>query len=386
MKKYNVIENQINKLKQKGLIFKNEESAKEILLKENYYFLTDGYEDIFLNLKNSNKKFEDETYFEELYAIYNFDRELKNLIMDYISIVETNLKAFIAYEFTEKYGENDLLDINYLNDTPQVRKRLDKLKNQINVNLEKASCSNAELRNYLKENKYLKPLIYVKHFMFRNIISFISLLKEEDKETIAEHFNVDISSLEKNLLMLNLSRNICAHGGILLNFRFGYKTLYSVVKTLKKYLDEESFYNMFIRIENLLVYVKNEVDDLSYNNLLKTMGFPQNYKSVFFIESKNDNILESNLKHIDKENIGLSNEILVLAEKIACNTHEIWAKERKNEGWKYGTVRDDILKTTPCLVPFNELPISEKEADRNSAIETLKLIPKLGFKIIKDNK
>ena len=86
--KYNIIDKQIEDLKLNGLKLRNKELAKEIILNENYYFLTYGYEEIFQNLKKSKSGYEDETYFEELYAIYNFDRELKNLIFDYINIVE----------------------------------------------------------------------------------------------------------------------------------------------------------------------------------------------------------------------------------------------------------------------------------------------------------
>ncbi len=89
-------------------------------------------------------------------------------------------------------------------------------------------------------------------------------------------------------------------------------------------------------------------------------------------------------KPVDTKDVILSEEILKLAEKLAKNTHEVWAIGRINEGWKYGIVRDDKLKTTPCLVSYESLPESEKEYDRNTAIETLKLIQKLGFKIIKE--
>ena len=78
----------------------------------------------------------------------------------------------------------------------------------------------------------------------------------------------------------------------------------------------------------------------------------------------------------DTSNILLSKDILELAEKLAENTHELWASNRIKEGWKYGSKRDDKLKTTPCLVPYSDLPDSEKEYDRNTSIETLKLIVK----------
>ena len=88
-------------------------------------------------------------------------------------------------------------------------------------------------------------------------------------------------------------------------------------------------------------------------------------------------------KPVDTSDVTLSAEILELAEKLAENTHEVWSAGRINGGWTYGKVRDDEKKKNPCLVPYGELPESEKEYDRNTALETLKLITKLGFEIKK---
>lgn len=86
-------------------------------------------------------------------------------------------------------------------------------------------------------------------------------------------------------------------------------------------------------------------------------------------------------KPIDTSDIKLSEELISLTEKIAENVHDVWAAGRIKEGWVYGEKRDSTLKTTPCLVPYDELPDSEKEYDRNTAMETLKLIVKLGYSI-----
>lgn len=86
-------------------------------------------------------------------------------------------------------------------------------------------------------------------------------------------------------------------------------------------------------------------------------------------------------KPIDTSDVILSDDLLELTEKIAENVHDVWAVGRIEQGWTYGTERNDELKTTPCLVPYSELPDSEKEYDRNTALETLKLIIKLGYKI-----
>lgn len=85
---------------------------------------------------------------------------------------------------------------------------------------------------------------------------------------------------------------------------------------------------------------------------------------------------------IDTSDVVLSAELLELTEKIAENVHNVWAAGRLEQGWTYGKERNDELKTTPCLVPYSQLPESEKEYDRNTALETLKLIIKLGYKIL----
>ncbi len=76
-------------------------------------------------------------------------------------------------------------------------------------------------------------------------------------------------------------------------------------------------------------------------------------------------------------------ELLELSELIAKNVHEVWAQGRMAEGWTYGPVRDDARRETPCMVPYEELPESEKEYDRNTALETLRLIVSLGYDIVK---
>lgn len=86
---------------------------------------------------------------------------------------------------------------------------------------------------------------------------------------------------------------------------------------------------------------------------------------------------------IDTTDIQLPDELTPLLEAMAKNVHEIWAQGRINQGWIYGEERDDTKKHHPCLVPYEELPEEEKVYDRNTSIETLKLILKLGFRIRK---
>lgn len=84
---------------------------------------------------------------------------------------------------------------------------------------------------------------------------------------------------------------------------------------------------------------------------------------------------------LDTSDVELSEELQQLVEQLAKNVHDIWAVGRLNDGWTFGPERNDTLKHHPCLVDYSDLPESEKEYDRNTAMETLKMILKLGWKV-----
>ncbi len=88
-------------------------------------------------------------------------------------------------------------------------------------------------------------------------------------------------------------------------------------------------------------------------------------------------------KPIDTSSVEFSDEILELSEKLAENVHEVWAAGRIADGWQYGEVRDDERKLHPCIVPYKELSEIEKDYDRRTSQETLKVMQVLGYEITK---
>ncbi|MBE6274117.1 MAG: hypothetical protein E7097_09590 [Bacteroides sp.] len=90
-----------------------------------------------------------------------------------------------------------------------------------------------------------------------------------------------------------------------------------------------------------------------------------------------------NPKPIDLSNVELPQELNELREALAENAHDVWAVERMAQGWKYGLKRDDDKKETPCMVPYSQLPESEKKFDRDMAESSLKLVKAIGYDIIK---
>lgn len=85
---------------------------------------------------------------------------------------------------------------------------------------------------------------------------------------------------------------------------------------------------------------------------------------------------------VDVTGVNLPEELLLLVDQLSKNVHEVWAKNRMEQGWTYGDQRDDKKKTHPCLIPYEQLPEVEKAYDRDTAMETLKLIVSLGFRIL----
>jgi hypothetical protein len=87
---------------------------------------------------------------------------------------------------------------------------------------------------------------------------------------------------------------------------------------------------------------------------------------------------------VDTSGVELSADVRELTELLAKNTHETWAQQRIRDGWQYGPERDDKKKHHPCLVPYEELPESEKEYDRRTALETLRAIVALGYRVVRE--
>jgi ryanodine receptor 2 len=87
---------------------------------------------------------------------------------------------------------------------------------------------------------------------------------------------------------------------------------------------------------------------------------------------------------IDTAGVALTPDVLELIERLAEHNHDVWARQRIADGWAYGPQRDDARKRHPCLVPYDRLPDAEKQYDRNAAVETLKAILALGYRVVRD--
>ena len=298
------LDEQIEILKAKGLIINNIDKSKNILLKENYFFLS-GYRHLFMN-ENKDKCFIHGTTFEELYAMFTFDRNIRNIIFKNLLIIENNIKSLISYQMSKKYGfkEKDYLNPkNFTEDSlhvRQVRDVLEKVKRQIRVNGRKHAATIHYITNY----GYIPLWILVKVLSFGLVAEFYNIFKDNDKLELASFYNLDVNTFSIYLAILSNYRNLCAHEDILFDHRtqreipyssyhkqlnigtddnsllYGMNDLYSVVIILKSLLSEQQFIDLINEIGYEVDIISGKISVIPINSILHLMGFPDNWRDI----------------------------------------------------------------------------------------------------------
>ena len=210
IKTFKTIDEQIDILKSKGLTISEYNYTKDVLLRENYFFIS-GYRHVFLK-SPKDRMYIPGTDFRELYALFNFDRQIRNVIFKNLLIVENNLKSILSYQLSKKYG---IKEKSYLNPSNfdrsgekarQVNDLLKKIKRQIRINGGQHSATVHYLENY----GYIPFWVVVKVLSFGLISELFTVLKYEDKKEIADEYDVDIDDLLTYFPILANCRNLCS--------------------------------------------------------------------------------------------------------------------------------------------------------------------------------
>ena len=304
-KDFKTLDEQLQIFKDKGLTINNWERSKEILLRENYFFIN-GYRFLFMK-SNSDRVFLKGATFDELYALFTFDREFRNILFKNLLIVENNIKSVISYNLSVKYGykeKNYLNPSNFTKDRKSQRRVndvLNKMNRQIRVNAENHSATLHYINNY----GYIPLWVLVKVLSFGLINELYGILKPEDKQSIANVYNIDADDLEIYLSLLANYRNLCAHEdivydhrtqrnidktiyheklGIKLNedkiYEKGSNDIFALIIILKIMLDKDKFNQMMNEINVKLQDFSWQVKSISIDKLYNSMGFVENYMDI----------------------------------------------------------------------------------------------------------
>ena len=301
-KEFRTLDEQIDILRNKGLIINDEDSTKEILLRENYFFIN-GYRSI---LYTKDRKFIKGTTFEELYSVFLFDRTFRNILFKNLLIIENNIKSIISYQLSKKYGykESDYLKPSNFNqdfkDNRRVVDVINKMKRQIRVNGEKHTAT----FHYISKYGYIPLWILVKVLSFGLINELYGILKEEDKKDIANIYGLDPDTLKIYLSLLANYRNLCAHEDIVyehktqvsipdtkyhseLNIKKvdgeyikGKNDMFAVVIMFKVMLTKSKFSDFMDEVNRAIKVFDKNIGIIENDVLLERMGFPSNYEEI----------------------------------------------------------------------------------------------------------
>ena len=309
-KTFKSLEEQIEIMKNKGLVINDESFCKEVLLRENYFFLN-GYRRAFM--KNRDKsRFINGTTFEELYSLFLFDRKIRNILFKNILIVENNIKSIISYQLSKKYGyrEKEYLkptNFNYSFDNKrQVNDLISKMKRQIKNN----AVTHSATRHYVTNYGYIPLWVLVKVLSFGIVVELFSVLKKEDQYDIVDIYGIELKDFVTYLSIVSNYRNLCAHEDIVYDNRtqkiiddsiyhrklhipmmdneyiYGKNDLFALLIILKCLLKDEEVKSLVLELDSAIKELSNNLKSISIGKVLDQMGFPENWEDIQDITKK----------------------------------------------------------------------------------------------------
>ena len=301
-KVFKTLDEQVEILRGKGLVITDEEKTKKILLKENYFFIN-GYRHFFLKKKD---QFIEGTTFEELYGMFKFDRNIRNIFFKNLLIIENNIKSLISYELSKEYGfkEKDYLNVeNFTDDSikiRQVRDVLNKISRQIRVN----GSQHAATMHYITNYGYVPLWILVKVVSFGLVSEFYDIFRHKDQQAIADFYHLDPEVLSLYLHILANYRNLCAHEDILYDhktqkeindtdyhkklkipqgedgYKLGKDDLFAVMIIFKQMLSESEFKELVNEVGYEIDLLEARTEIIPISTFLNKIGFPDNWRKI----------------------------------------------------------------------------------------------------------
>lgn len=307
MKEYKTFNQQLVILRKRGLIVPKDGRPKRFLEQENYYNVINGYKDLFLQKDSSGNLLEPETYlpnahFNELKALFLFDRELRILFLKYILIFENSFKTVILHEFSKKYPKpNSYLEIkNYVDDRPKkVLQQISILTKTIHDKVDKDGA----IKHYIEEHGSVPLWVLVNYLTIGNLAHLYDILVDTDKNTIAKYYSDKYKKqykatsiprfsseyLGSALKIINLVRNKCAHDERLYNSNFGNvkvaniaryygfnkydnKRIIVAIFYLKVLLDKKNFQKFGSELKKIFDRYQNEFNTVAFSDVLSIMG------------------------------------------------------------------------------------------------------------------
>lgn len=281
MHEYKTFDQQIDILKNRGLIINDTEYAKEILSIHNYYNVINGYKNLFCFIDDyGNEKFITGTTFEEIYSLYEFDRELRSIIFKYTLQIENTLRTLVAHVFSKYHGIENYLrysNFDFINYNCASRKKVNDRAKHINelisnmqMDLAKATIKKDYINHYVVKHGYVPLWVLVNTISFSRLSTFYNLMKQKERIEISKHWNIMEKDLSSYIEVLAYFRNLCAHDDRIYNAK------------CKKSIANTSYHNLLsIPTDKTGQYISGKNDILAIMIISKILLPPSEFNTMF---------------------------------------------------------------------------------------------------------
>lgn len=288
MKEYKSNEELLEHLISKNVRIPDKQYALDKIEKYTYYSIVNSYK---MTFKNSDGNYKDNVTFDEIYALYNFDKNIKYLFLKYSLEIEIQIKALMANQIAKIYGIQDYLKESNLDDSFDSDTK-NKLIERINKEIEEDYKVHSAIAHYKDKYNFIPPFVLTKILTLGVVSSYYGLLKQSDRQAIAKHFKISDRLLKQILRNLTMVRNISAHNDRLFCFRSKYylsfkeinkeykrkdneTNLYMIMTAMKCFLKED--YDVLLKeFLNEVHILKSNLSSVSVEDILNIMGFPKN--------------------------------------------------------------------------------------------------------------
>ncbi len=218
-KGFKTVEEQLNILRSRGLTINDEAQARDFLLRNNYYRIS-GYS---LTLRK-NDVFSKSATFQNIIDIYHFDHELRHILLQYLEVIEVQIKSIYAYEFTKVHGPTGYLDETFFTNQAKHQEIMSKAEQQKIQRLP----HEAYLKHFVSDLQQDIPLwAYVDLLTISDISFLYSISEQPIKDSVARAFGLTMNKgsaiLGSYMHSMTIIRNLCAHGSRIYNRLFEQK-------------------------------------------------------------------------------------------------------------------------------------------------------------------
>ena len=287
MKEYKNSNELLDYIISKGVSVNNKEDALNKIKTYSYYSIINTYKDVF---KNTNNEYKKNVSFDEIYALFEFDKNLRSIFLNYSLEIELILKSLLAETLSSRYGIKDYLIKENFDNTVNETTITESI-NVIEKEINKQNGKHEAVTHYIDEYGFVPPFVLTKILTLGELSRLYAILKQPDRQSISKNFKLSDRVLKQIIVNMTMIRNICAHNDRLFSFhskfRISFKyieknyneksvNIYMVMKCMESLLPKEKKKEFIKLINNEIKYLDNKLKSIKIDNILKIMGFYKN--------------------------------------------------------------------------------------------------------------